>query len=228
MSVQYILLSGVKYNFVYSVALIEIRMSSDKEDINAYQSQAGSEIQFSAFMSGIALFFIGLILTGDPDRQVAIEVPLAYLFVSAFAFFYAALIYANASSESPAVIKNSIGYQISWANALSETLGVYNMGFALPIAVAAYTQNVPLSIVVLGAHVTGYLIYHFLGFSILERNVRRPYFELLSLMILILYTISFVLYLNEYMTAFYITTGALGIAVVLTLVSVGTDLLSPD
>jgi hypothetical protein len=203
-------------------------MSDQNPAGSQYSSYAGAEVQFAAFMTGVALFFISLLLTGDPSRETALQVPLAYLFVSAFAFFYSALIYANCSSESAAVIRNDKDFQFNWANALSESLGVYCMGFAFPLTIVSYSQNVSLSLVVLGVHVLGFAFYHKLGFSIVERNIARPMFQILSSAILISYIISFFLYMYEIMTPFYIITAALGVLLFVTFVLTGVDKLSPD
>lgn len=203
-------------------------MADDTTDTADHESRAGAEVQFAAFMTGVALFFISLLLTGNPERNKAIQVPLAYLFVSAFAFFYSALIYANCSGESPAVIRNDSSYQFNWANALSESLGVYCMGFAFPLTIVSYSQNISLSLVVLAVHVLGFVFYHGLGFSILERNIRRPYFQILALVILIIYVTSFFLYLYGRMEIFYVLTGLLGVLLIATFLLTGLERGSPD
>ena len=203
-------------------------MATNTTDTADHESLAGTEVQFAAFMTGVALFFISLLFTGDPQRDNAIQVPLAYLFVSAFAFFYSALIYANCSDESPAVIRHSSAYQFNWANALSESLGVYCMGFAFPLTVVSYSQNVSLSLVVLGVHVLGFVFYHGLGFSILERNIKRPYFQLVATVILLLSVASFGLYLYGRMEIFYLLTGILGAVLIATFLITGLECGTPE
>jgi len=196
-----------------------------------YDSTADTEVSFSAFMTAVSLFFIGLLLDGDPNTERALQIPLIYLFASSFAFFYSALIYANTSSQSPAVKKHDRGlnYQFNWANALSESLGVYCLGFALPLTVIAYAETITFPMVVLGMHFFGFIFYHGMGFSIIERNIRPIVYKILIGTILTCYIVSVKFYLTAQFPHFYIVSSILGVVLIITFFITGHEsFLQPE
>lgn len=202
-------------------------MSSDPN----YRSAAGAEVQFAAFMTAVALFFIGLLIDAGNAFNNPIRVPLIYLFISSFAFFYSALIYANISEESAAKKRRNKGkgVQFNWANALSECLGVYCLGFAFPLVVVSYADNLVFPSIVLGVHILGYVFYHAMGFSILERNLPFRIFIVFTSLILVLYILSVVFYMYSHSFYFHLFSVVLGLLLLLTFIVSGhRDLLEPD
>ena len=195
-------------------------MNSDKEDQNnpvLYMSEASISVMLTSFMTAVVIFFIGLLLTGEPELQMRLRVPLVLLFFSAFGFLYSTLVYANASGEIARLKKNKFDRQMTIGNILSEFFGVYCLVFAVPIVVLGYSPDKILSFFVLGISLFSFLIYHLMGYSILERYLKRSAFYLTLSLILLTYLFAFIFFYVELQTLFY-TLSALLIFQIITLI----------
>lgn len=172
-------------------------------------NEASISVMLTSFMTAVVIFFIGLLLTGEPELQMRLRVPLVLLFFSAFGFLYSTLIYANASGEIARLKKNKFDRQMTIGNVLSEFFGVYCLVFAVPIVVLGYSPDRILSFFVLGISLLSFLIYHLMGYSILERYLKKSAFYLTLTLILLTYLFSFILFYVEQETLFYILSALL-------------------
>ena len=180
-------------------------------------NEASISVMLTSFMTAVVIFFIGLLLTGDPVLQMRLRVPLVLLFFSAFGFLYSTLVYANASGEIARLKKNKFDRQMTIGNILSEFFGVYCLVFAVPIVVLGYSPDKILSFFVLVISLFSFLIYHLMGYSILERYLKRSAFYLTLSMILSTYLFVFIFFYVEREVLFY-TLSAFLIFQIITLI----------
>ena len=179
------------------------------ENPELYMGETDISVSFTSFMAAVVFFFIGLLLTGDPELQVRLRVPLIFLFLSALGFLYSTIIYANASGELSRLRKHSFNRQISAGNIISEYFGVYCLIFAIPITILGYSPDRVLAVIILILSSTGFFMYHYLGYSILERYVGRPALNYVVAVLLGLHITSFYEFLRENITAYYVLSAML-------------------
>lgn len=179
------------------------------EDRELYMGESEISVSLTSFMTAVVFFFAGLLLTGSSDLQIRLRIPLLLLFISAFGFLYSALIYANASGEVARLNKNKFHRQMSAGNILSEYLGVYCLVFAIPIAVLGYSSDKIFSIIVLIVSVMGFVFYHILGYSILERYFDKPYIYFILLFMIGSQTSCFYFFYIEKMIEHYFSSALL-------------------
>ena len=166
--------------------------------------EASTSVSLTSFMAAVAFFFIGLLLTGEASVQIRLRVPLFFLFVSAFGFLYATLVYTNATGEIARLKSNSFARQMSVANVLSEYFGVYGLVFATPVVVLGYSPDAMLSVAVLVVSSGALLFYHLAGFSILERYTSALGMGLLLLAMIGLSGAGFIAFYLDAVLAHYI------------------------
>jgi len=183
----------------------------DKDSKNPllFMNEASISVMLTSFMTAVVIFFIGLLLTGEPELQMRLRVPLVLLFFSAFGFLYSTLVYANASGEIARLKKNKFDRQMTIGNILSEFFGVYCLVFAVPIVVLGYSPDKILSFFVLGISLLSFLIYHLMGYSILQRYINRPLFYLTLFVFLSVYLLSFFFFYTDMQSLFYILSSIL-------------------
>lgn len=191
----------------------------DKDSKNPllFMNEASISVMLTSFMTAVVIFFIGLLLTGEPELQMRLRVPLVLLFFSAFGFLYSTLVYANASGEIARLKKNKFDRQMTIGNILSEFFGVYCLVFAVPIVVLGYSPDKILSFFVLIISLFSFLIYHLMGYSILQRYLKRSAFYLALSMILLTYLFVFIFFYVEREVLFY-TLSAFLIVQIITLI----------
>jgi len=135
--------------------------------------EASTSVSFSAFMTAVVFFFIGLLLTGEPELQLRLRIALLYFFGSAFGFMYSALVYANATGAIARLKTKAFERNMVTGNALSEYFGVYGLALAVPVAVLGYSPDQILSLGVFSLSSLFMVVYHAMGYSILERYIGR-------------------------------------------------------
>ena len=77
-------------------------MPEEKHDTNQfglYQTHVQTNVNLTAFMTGVVTFFVGFLLTSFHDYDISIKIPIAFLIIAIFGFLYSTLIYANAAQE---------------------------------------------------------------------------------------------------------------------------------
>lgn len=183
------------------------------DKFNLYMGEAATSVSFTSFMAVVVFFFIGLLVTGSSELQTRLRIPLVMLFISAFGFLYSTLIYANASGEVSRLRRKEFDRQMATANIISEYWGVYCLVFASPLVILGYSPDKILSIIVLVVCIVGFLFYHFLGFSILERYFKKPLFYLLVFLILGLYTVCFLSFYLQKIKGYYVVSVILLLAI---------------
>jgi hypothetical protein len=183
------------------------------DELSLKINEASIGVSISALLTAVVVFFIGLLLTGSPNLQFRLRVPLIYLFLSVFGFFYSALILANASGELARLKKLEFDKQMSVGNIFGEYFGVYFLVFATPIVVLGYSPDRILSLFVLAICLIGFCIYHFLGYSILERYFNKSAFYCITITLVVLSITSFMLFYFEYL-GFYYACSALLVMVI--------------
>jgi hypothetical protein len=122
------------------------------EHPDLYMGETGASVSLTSFMTAVVVFFIGLLITGSPDLQVRLRIPLLFLFLSGLGFLYSTLIYANASGEVARLRQNEFRKQMSSGNITSEFLGVYCLVFAIPIIVG--NVAIPDTIAIISTNTT--------------------------------------------------------------------------
>jgi hypothetical protein len=188
-------------------------LDNKSEKFNLYMGEAGISVSLTSFMTMIDFFFIGLLLTGSPELQIRVRVPLVFLFISAFGFLYSTLIYANASGEISRLRRREFDRQMRIANIMSEYWGVYCLVFASPLVILGYSPDRILPLIVLVISIFGFYLYHHMGFSILERYTKKSLTLLINVLLLSIYTLSFLLFYFDKIPGYYVASGVLLFAI---------------
>jgi hypothetical protein len=191
--------------------------SKPASEASLYMGEASTSVSLMSFMTALVFFFAGLLLTGSAENQVRLRVPLSMLFLSAFGFLYATLIYANATGEIARRHRHGFDRQMSVANVVSEYFGVYGLVLAIPLTVLGYSPDRPLAMIVLILAVTGLWFYHSLGYSIMERYYSRQRTTALMVSILAINIGQFVSFYMDIPALYYLLSACLcGIFALLT------------
>jgi hypothetical protein len=130
---------------------------SDETEISLLSNATGTAVSLVAFLSAIAFFFSGLLLTGDGTDNITKSVSLSLLFAAAFGFLFAALFYSNSAGKYMLGIIDK--KQISKANIISEYFGVYGLVFATPLAIYSYSGDAFMTTVVFLLASLGIFVY---------------------------------------------------------------------
>ena len=62
--------------------------------------EANTGITFTSTVGMVVFFFIGLLITGGGEVHQQLRIPLYFLFLSAYGFLFATILYANSTSRS--------------------------------------------------------------------------------------------------------------------------------
>ena len=136
-----------------------------------YDIQAN--VSFTAFMTAVATFFVGLILTKYNSFDDTVRIPILFLIVSAFGFLYATLVYSNAGGEVSHLKHKNYEKFTFLGNLLSEFCGIYFLILAIPLAIVAISEDMFLRVAVLCVTYLGFIVYHVSGFAIISRYVKK-------------------------------------------------------
>ncbi len=177
-----------------------------KEEFGLYQTQIGTDVSFASFLTAVVMFFTGLLLSQYDSFDVLIKVPISFLIISTFGFLYASLILANASSEVSKENKEKYKKHVLHGYILSEYIGVYLLILSIPMIINAVTHDAYLRIVALTSSLIGLFIYQFSHFSILERNFKKSYKLIASVIILLGIGLFFAQVYNFYFIPFSLFT----------------------
>jgi len=164
-------------------------------------------LSFTSIMTMISFIFIGLLLQGNKDLLNKLKIPLMYLFLSAFAFFYSTLIYANVSGNIARLKKSLAEKQLCVGNAVSEFFGVYFIVFSMPMVIFGYINDNFFSYILFLFGIFGLWFYHQLGYSILGRYVSNlRTFYLLLILTILLHTLNFISFVYNIKYILYLTS----------------------
>lgn len=133
------------------------------EEINA-------SLFLTTFMTTTSFLFLGVILNKDTYQSIDV----LYLFVAAFSFLFATLIFANASSTLARYNTVSFERQVEIGNRLAEYLGVYPLLLAAPVTITRFLGRGWVSISVACLDIGLFLGYNLLSdASLLERDIQK-------------------------------------------------------
>lgn len=144
----------------------------NKEDLNLYQMEIQTSVSFTAFMTAVTSFFLGLLITRLGGINLTIKIPILFLIVSTFGFLYSTIIYSNASGEITRLNNKKAKSYMLIGNVLSEYIGVYLLVLSIPLVINAITSDVFLRITTLVVVVVGLFFYSISQFSIAHRYLK--------------------------------------------------------
>jgi hypothetical protein len=156
-----------------------------REDANLFQNEIQVSVSFTAFMTAVTIFFVGLLITKFESFELSIKIPILFLIISTFAFLYSTLIFANASGQLSRHITKNFHKNMLIGDTLSEYLGVYLLVFAVPLVINVITTDSFLRLATLIAALGGLFIYHISGFSLMDRHFKRKHYWYLFLVIIL-------------------------------------------
>lgn len=143
--------------------------------LGLYQDQVQTYVSFTSFMTGVTVFFTGLLLTSYDDYDLTIRVPIAFLIISIFGFLYATLIYTGTAEEITNEREREFRRSMSLGDTLSEYLGVYLLVLSIPLVVNVISGDPFLKVVAIAASLLGLAIYQASGVSMVKRHFGRGY-----------------------------------------------------
>ncbi len=149
------------------------------------QEEVSTSVSFTAFMTAVTIFFVGLLLTNFTNYSTSVKFPILFLIVSTFGFLYSTLIFANTSGNIARLNAKNVHKQLLLADAMSEYLGVYLLIFSIPLVINVITLDLFLRIATLVVSLGGMIIYHLSGFSIMERQFKKVHYLFLGLVVIL-------------------------------------------
>ena len=150
-------------------------MSKEKEDFNLRQTQLQTDVSFTAFMTAVVVFFIGLLLTKFESFDISVKIPIAFLIISTFGFLYSTLIFTNASEDISKRQWNIAKKYMLLGDILSEYLGVYFLILSIPLVINVVTSDLFLRVITLVISLVGLAIYQFAHVAVIERHFEKTY-----------------------------------------------------
>ena len=156
-----------------------------KRNLEVLSSEVSVGVSFTAFMTAVTIFFVGLLITKFESFDLSIKIPILFLIISTFGFLYSTLIYANASGTLSKMLIKNFDKNMLIGDVLSEYLGVYFLVLAVPLVINVITTDSFLRIATLIVALGGLLIYHISGFSLMDRHFKRKHYWYLFLIIIL-------------------------------------------
>lgn len=137
--------------------------------------QSGHEmaVAFSSMFTAATTFFTGILIQQYSSAGVSFDIPILMLIISTFGFLYATLVYSNINGMLYRDQFNKAKQSSILGNVLSEYIGVYFLILAIPLIINEVSQDVYIRAAVCVFDIIGLLIYHFSGFSIMERHYKK-------------------------------------------------------
>ena len=142
------------------------------DELVLYQTQLHIYVSFTSFMTGVVVFFVGLLLSTFHNYDISIKIPISFLIISIFGFMYSTLIYTGAADEVSKKQKNSFFRHIFLGDVLSEYLGIYLLVLSIPLVVGAITNDSFLKATSIISALAGLTIYQFSHVSMVERHFK--------------------------------------------------------
>lgn len=161
-----------------------------EREANLLMGETSISLSLTSIMTMVSFLFIALLLTREEGIQNSLKIPLLYFFISGFAFLYSTIIYANVSGNLARLQENIAHQQLCHGNVISEFFGIYFVIYAMPLVLNGFIDDIFFNFTILLINIIGFVFYHYLGYSILERYLAKRedlYFILLlicSLMVI--------------------------------------------
>lgn len=171
----------------------------EKRDLGICQDEIQVAVTLTAFMTGVTMFFTGLLLTEFSSFDISIKIPILFLIISTFGFLYSTLIFGNASGQLSRLDHTKFDKFMLVGDYVSEYLGVYFLVLAIPLVINVITQDNFLRLATLLVALGGLLLYQVGGFSIMERNFKKLHYVFMGIIILLEVLASYTqIYLQKY------------------------------
>ena len=154
-------------------------------DPNLFQNEIQVSVSFTAFMTAVTIFFVGLLITKFESFDISIKIPILFLIISTFGFLYSTLIFANASGQLSHHITKNFFKNMLTGDTISEYLGVYLLVLAVPLVINVITNDSFLRLATLIVALGGLVVYHISGFSLMDRHFRKKHYWGLFLVIIL-------------------------------------------
>lgn len=138
-------------------------------------NQVGTDVQLMSVLSVIPIFFIGALLPQFNSYDLSVRIPISFLIVATFAFFFSALILSNTSQKIIAGKMEEAQKYITYGYAISEYMGIFLLVVSVPLAMSIITQDLYIRTITFCAAILGLAVYQFMGFSNLENHFSRKY-----------------------------------------------------
>jgi hypothetical protein len=155
------------------------------EDKGLLMSQVDTDVSLLSFLSAISVFFVGALLSKFDSSNLTVKVPISFLIISTFAFFFSAIIISNANQKIIEGNFQKVKEFFVWGYAISEYLGIFLFVVSIPLAISIITADTYLRVATFASAILGLGFYQFMGFSILESQFSKS-FRALSILLLLL------------------------------------------
>ncbi len=175
-----------------------------------YIDEAGTGVSFTAFMTAVSFFFIGLLLTSNRNLQGPLRVPLYFLFISTYGFLYSTFVYANATGFTVRENRQRMKKHMYIGDLLSEYFGVYFLVLPIPFILYGFTDDLMLALLLLITGHVFFFCYHYLGYSVLEGFVPAWFMKVSVTVIISINVLNFSVFYQGIYTKHYILAGING------------------
>lgn len=173
--------------------------------LSLYQDEVQTGVNVTAFMTGVTIFFTGLLITKFESYDISIKIPILFLILSTFGFLYATLIYANASGDLARLQTARFHKEMNLGDSIGEYVGVYFLVLAIPLVMNVVTSDVFLRVSTLIVALGGLLVYHASGFSIMQNHYSKKHYLLFAILI----ALETALFFTQKMTNAFVTLATL-------------------
>ena len=109
--------------------------------LSLYQDEVQVGVSVTSFMTGVTIFFVGLLITKFDSYDTSIKIPILFLILSAFGFLYSTLILANTSSELSRLRTDRFHKSMNLGDSIGEYIGVYFLVLAIPLVINVITND---------------------------------------------------------------------------------------
>jgi hypothetical protein len=184
-----------------------------------YQDTAQSGISVTSFMTGVTIFFTGLLITRFEFYDLSIKIPILFLILSTFGFLYSTLIYANASGDLARLNASRFHREMNLGDSIGEYIGVYFMVLAIPLVINVLTTDLFLRLSTLIVALGGLATYHASGFSIMQNHFQKKHMFMLSVIVVL----EIALYFTQFMHNIFVTLATLLILFLLAITYISRD-----
>jgi len=163
----------------------------DRDSLN-WEVSVG--VTFGSFMSAVALFFTGAVISQYHVFDETIKIPLLFLIISTFSFIFSASIYSNAGVEITNNQLKKVERYLVYANNIFEFLGLYLFVLATPLVISAITHDSFLRTTTVAVALTALGLYSNSSFSILHKEfpAKTPKLVITLLILLLAFGLYFV------------------------------------
>ena len=172
---------------------------TDPRYIESLIGESSVGVGLMTVLTGISLLFSGIVL--NRENITPFLLPAIFLIISTFAFFFSALLYANASGLAGRLDiqttkdnkKINAEKALTVGNSISEYLGVFPFLTAVPLSVWALTSDLLITGITLLIDVVLLAYYQFSGIGISRRQLRSDGHRLFSYSFILLMSTGIVL-----------------------------------